>query len=393
MTVQLAVDLTDQQNKLAGYINAKANVAKYVAALQNTDISGVNFKTLPSDIQSKLPADPAVLLQTVNANLTTAKQHGQFWSNTIQPGLTSIPQAIINFNSQFQAEMALILPLVQSLLVTPDPDKRTELVELFNGLLGKIKEQTDAIATEITNLQTFNTEVTGDHGNFSSGNNQFAAIQQFEQSNITALNTAIKGLDDTISTLNTAITAESVAVGASVALIVGGGIGMASAETGVGAVVGCICLVVGMIGLGVAVGELISSIEQKQEAQQKEAFDQLEVSLLTVQVQALNTAESALGTLVTQSQLAMQSVQVILDTWATLSAKISAVVTDLNDSEKAIGDIMSLVDLQTAQTQWNQLETFAGQMQDFEQSLFAQPPVVAKLSPMNVTIPASASAV
>jgi hypothetical protein len=125
MTLKLATDVTDQQNKLAGYLNAKANVAKYVAALQNTDISGVNFTALPGDLQKKLPADPVVLLQQVNANLAIAKQHGQFWSNEIQPDLTKIPQAIINYNSQFQAELAIMLPLVNDLLAVDDPKSAT----------------------------------------------------------------------------------------------------------------------------------------------------------------------------------------------------------------------------------------------------------------------------
>ncbi len=384
MTVQLATNVTDQQNKLAGYINAKANVAAYVAALQSTDISGVSFNTLPKDIQSKLPADPTVLLQQVNANLTIAKQHGQFWSNEIQPNLTAIPQAIINYNSQFQVEMGLILPLVTDLLSKEDPAKRKEVTQLFQGLLEKIGEQQTALNGEIANLKTFNTEVTADHGNFSSANNQFALIQQFEQANITALNSAISGLDDAISALNKAITAEAVALGVSVALIAGGAIGLANAETGVGLVAGAVCMVVGMIGVGVSAGYLISSIEKKQEAEQEKAFDQLEVNELTVQVQALNTTEKALSALVIQSQLAMESVQVILDTWATLSAKLEAVVTDLNDSEKHIGDIMSLVDLNTAQTQWGQLQTFAEQMQGFDQAVFANPPVTLTLQPMAV---------
>lgn len=384
MPVQLATNVADQQNKLAGYLNAKANVASYVAALQSTDISGVNFKTLPKDIQSKLPADPTVLLQQVNANLTTAKQHGQFWSNEIQPNLTAIPQAIINYNSQFQVEMGLILPLVTDLLSKDDPAKRTEVTQLFQGLLEKIGEQQTALDGEIAKLKTFNTEVTSDHGNFSSANNQFALIQQFEQANITALNSAISGLDDAISALNKAITAEAVALGVSVGLIAGGAIGLANAETGVGLVAGAVCMVVGMIGVGVSAGYLISSIEKKQKAEQDKAFDQLEVNELTVQVQALNTTEKALSALVIQSQLAMESVQVILDTWATLSAKLEAVVTDLNDSEKHIGDIMSLVDLNTAQTQWGQLQTFAEQMQDFDQAVFANPPVTLTLQPMAV---------
>ncbi len=372
------------QDQLVGYLNAKANVARYVAALQSTDISGVNFKTLPPDIEAKLPEDPATLLETVREHLTTAKSHGQFWSNDIQPALTAVPQAVINFNTQFQAELTLIEPLVQALLDQDDPAKRAELKELFGGLLGKIAEQQGAIATEITNLKQFNTDLTGDHTNFSSANDAFAAIQQFEEANITALDAAIKGLDAVISALNKAIIAEGVALGVSVGLIAGGAIGLASAETGVGLVVGAVCIVAGMIGVGVAAGELISSIEKEQEAEQKLAFDQLEVNELTVQVKALNTVEDALGNLVTESQSAMASVQAILDTWATLSAKVQAVVTDLDDAEQAIGNIMSLVDLETAKTQWAQLETFATQMQGFEDVVLSGPAQTLALPAMTV---------
>lgn len=377
------------QDQLVGYLNAKANVARYVAALQNTDISGVNFKALPKDIQDKLPDDPATLLATVRDHLATAKTHGQFWSNDIQPALTSVPQAVINFNTQFQEELKVIEPLVSDLIDHDDPAKRTELQQLFNGLLGKIAEQQGDIATEISNLKQFNTDLTGDHTNFSSANSEFTAIQQFEEANIKALNQAIAGLDEAISALNKAITAEAVALGVSVGLIAGGAIGLASAETGVGLVVGAVCIVVGMIGVGVAVGELISSIQKKQQAEQAEAFDQLEVSELTVQVQALNTVEAALGNLVTESQTAMASVQVILDTWTTLSVKIQAVVTDLDDSEKAIGDIMSLVDLTTAKDQWAQLETFATQMQGFESVVLAPSAQTLPLYPMRVPVAAA----
>ncbi|MPY24513.1 HBL/NHE enterotoxin family protein [Shewanella psychropiezotolerans] len=375
------------KEKLAGYVNAKANVARYVTALQNTNISGVNFKVLPKDIQDKLPENPATLLKTVNTNLATAKNHGLYWSNEIQPNLTFIPQTIINYSTQFKIEVGIINPLLVALSAKDDPAKRAEVKELLQGLLAKIEAQQTSITTEMTKLKKFNTDVTDDHNNFSKANGTFAAIQTFEKANIKSLNTAITGLDSAISSLNTAITAEAIAVGASVGLIAGGGLLMANVEaTPAAEIAGACIMVVGMIGLGVSIGELVSSIDKKQAAEQKKAFDQLEVTELTVQVQALNTVETALKTLVTQSKLAMSSVQVILDTWATLSAKISAVIADLENTEKKIGDIMSIVDLDTAVEQWGQLQTFANQMQAMDSAVLAKPATTMKLNNVGVKV-------
>ena len=383
--VQLATNVQDQESKLAAYVNAKAQVAGYVAALQNTDLSGVSFTDLPPDL--KLPGDPKTLLATVKTNLATAKQHGQNWSNNIQPNLTNIPQAIINYGTTFQSTMTLMTPLLTDLFANPnDTQSRKEVMALFQGLLTAIGDQQTALAAEMTLLQQFNTDVTTDHGNFSSGNNQFAAIVAVEEADLKTLNDSIMSLNSLISTLNKAITIEEIALGVSSALVVGGAIGLANAETGVGLIAGGASIVVGLVGIGVSAHFLVESIMARQAAQQQENFDKQEVDALTVQIQALNTAEMALGSLVTQSVAAMAAVQVILDTWATLGAKITAVVNDLNNSETNIGSIVSLVDLNTANTQWGQLQTFADQMQGFESTLYAAPTQTITLPPMNVKV-------
>jgi hypothetical protein len=380
----LAPDANDHKAKLAGYINAKCNVAAYVHALQNIDLSGINFKTLPKDLQKKLPEDPAVLLGQVQKNLGIAKSHGLDWSNNIQPDLTKIPLAIIDYGTLFIEAIKEIRPLVNDPDIDNDPAKRKMLVDLFNALLQSINDQQTSVANEIDKLKLFNKNVTDDHGNFSSANKQFQIIDQFEEENIKELQAAIAGLDSVISTLNKKITVEAVAVGASVALMAGGALGLAFAATGVGAVVGGLSLAIGMIGLGVSLGFLISDIEKKQRAQQEESFDKLEVTELSIQVQALHSTEDSVGKLVTMSAQAVSSVQVILDTWATLNAKIQSVLTDLNDAEKHVKDVVSLLDLDTATDLWQQLATFAGQMQEFESKSFGQAPATLKLKPMVV---------
>ncbi len=359
----LAVDVNQTKTDLASYVNAKCVVSSYVASLLNTNISGVVFNDLPEDLAKQLPEDPKVILDTLKGQLATAREHGLTWSNTIEPGLTSIPQSIINYNSQFQVEYNYIRPLVQDLIANPsDQAKRTEVLQLFQGLLDNLNTQETSIVNEMNLIRQFNTDIHSDSLNFSDANSSFEAIRVWEQANIDALNAEIKAINDVIKALDTEITVTAIAAGASVA-ITAGGVYLMVTSGPVGAIVGAVVTVVGMIGVGVSVGFLISAIEEKAEEESKKAKDQLEVTLLTQQVTALDAVETTLGSLVEKAGAAEAAVQVILDTWGTLQAKLEAVIKDLEDSEKHIGDIMSLVDLDTAKDQWAQLQEFAEAMQ------------------------------
>jgi len=360
------MDVNQTKDDLASYVNAKCVVSSYVAGLLNTDISGVVFNDLPDDLKKQLPEDPKVILDRLKGQLATARGHGLTWSNTIEPGLTSIPQAIINYNTQFYVEYDYIRPLLQALIDNPaDQEKRKEVTQLFQGLLNKLNEQETSIVDEMNLIKQFNIDIHNDSLNFSNANGDFEAIRVWEKANIDALNSVITALNEEISALNKEITATAITAGVSVA-ITGGGIYLMVTGGPVGAIVGAVISVVGMIGVGVSVGFLIASIEKKAEEQSKLAKDQLEVTLLTQQVTALNSVEATMGSLVEQSHAAEAAVQVILDTWATLKVKLEAVITDLEDSEKAIGDIMSLIDLDTAKDQWAQLQDFAIAMQELK---------------------------
>lgn len=358
-----AIDVKKTKDDLASYVNAKTVVSSYVTALTNTDISGVTFKDLPSDLKKQLPADPKTILATLQKELKTARGHGMTWLNDIEPDLTKIPQAIINYNTQFQAECGLMMPLIDDLIINPDDKaKRTELTDLFKGLLDNLNNQEKDITGEMGLIKQFNTDIHGDSLNFSNANKDFDAIRTWEESNIKILNGAITQIDGAISALQKEITATAISTGVSAAVI-GVGIGLIASGGVVKPIIGAIIMVVGFVGIGMSVAFLISSINELVEEQSEKAKDQLEVTLLTQQVVALDSVEKITGKLVDQSKSAEQAVQIILDTWGTLKVKLEAVIDDLENSEKHIGDIMSKVDLETAQTQWGQLQEFAEAMQ------------------------------
>ncbi|WP_027179763.1 HBL/NHE enterotoxin family protein [Maridesulfovibrio bastinii] len=366
-TVNLDLDIDNSQDDLAEYQNAKTVVTSYVQALNNTDISGVAFQHLPEKLQKELPADPKDILATLRTELDAAKEHGMNWSNNIAPDLTAIPQGLINYGTTFQTLYETMRPILVYLIDNPEaPDykkKKDDVIKYFKGLLETLEDQKSAIDAEREDIEQFNTDINVDSSNFSSRNQDFEVIRQFEEDNIKILNDEIKALNSIIDSLNTEITATAISAGASVG-VCAAGIGLIATGGTVKPIVGAVVLVVGMVGVGLSVGFLISAINEKTEEQSKLSKDKLEVSLLTQQCVALTSVETALSTLVDKSKAAVKSVQVILDTWATLQAKLEAVIDDLEKSERHIGDILSVPDLDIANKQWGQLMTFAQAMQN-----------------------------
>jgi hypothetical protein len=348
----LQVDVDQQKDDLAGYLTARAMVSSYVAGVQKVTLGGINFNTLPADIQSKLPADPATLLKTLQGNLDIAQKNALQWSNNIEPNLTDIPQAIINFNAKFKASSDSILAWVEELANGNDSHK-SQLLMTLSWLVTQIDAQTTLINGEMDLISAF------------------GILYTYEEASITNLTNAIKGLQDALDAENKAITASAIAAGVGGGLMVAGGIGLATAETGVGLVVAGICIIVGLAAVIAGIVELVKAINEKVETQNKINEDQTAVSLLTLQATALQSVETFLGKLVTLSEQAIAAVQVILDTWGTLRAKIVAVHDDLAAAQGSdLGTIAAVFDVSAAQDQWSQLQNFAMDMQTYAERNF-----------------------
>ncbi len=369
-TGPLQIDLTQQKNDLAGYLTARANVSAYVAGVQQVSMPNIDFGKLPSDIAKKLPADPNKLYAAVQTNLKTAQANALNWSNNIEPNLTEIPQAIINFNAKFQSASSSISTWLGELAGGNDANKGV-LLQTLSWLIAQIDAETASINAEIKLIQDFNTQLTTDHSNFSSSNSSFAALYNYEEASIKTLNDAISGLKDALKAENKAITASAIAAGVGGGLMVAGGIGLATAETGVGLVVAGVAIIVGLAAAIAGIVELVKAINAKVKTENEINQDQTAVTLLAAQASALLQVETSLKELVDLSSQALAAVQVILDTWGTLRAKISAVHDDLANAQgKDLGKITAVFDVNAAETQWADLQKFAGNMQTYVQRNF-----------------------
>lgn len=92
------------------------------------------------------------------------------------------------------------------------------------------------------------------------------------------------------------------------------------------------------------------------------------------QVAALQGITNSIDSLVQANEAATQAISSVLDTWATLSLKLTSVSADQKKAEaKDVPAIIETLDLQAAQTAWQQLVTFAEGMQKSAQTITVQP--------------------
>ncbi|MEH6517819.1 MAG: HBL/NHE enterotoxin family protein [Halioglobus sp.] len=361
----LQKDVTKTKNDLAGYLTARAKVSSYVAGVKYASLPDIEFEKLPQDIQVKLPADPQKVLDQVKANLAIAQKNALCWSNDIEPDLTAIPQAIINFNEKFKVSSTDISQWLGE-LASGNTANKENLQETLLWLIGVINDQQTNIQAEMTLIKKFNTQLTADHANFSASNGSFAELYTFEEASIKNLQNAISGLKDALKAEDKAITASGIAAGVGGGLMVAGGIGLASAETGVGLVVAGICIIVGLAAAIAGIVELVKAINAKVKTQTELNVDEAAVSILSVQAAVLLSVDDALKELVELAESAMAAVQVILDTWGTLAVKIQAVHDGLKNADgKDFGKITAVFDIGAAITQWSELTDFAGKMQTY----------------------------
>lgn len=366
----LQQNVTETKNKLAGYLTARGRVSAYVAGVQKASLPDIKFEKLPPEIQVKLPADPQEMLDQVRANLKTAQTNALLWSNDIEPGLTAIPQAIINFNDKFKTSAASVTQWLGE-LAGGNTKNKALLLTTLKWLIDVIDYQQTSIQAEMTLIRKFNTQLTTDHSNFSSSNGSFAALYTFEEASIANLQTAIKGLKDALKAEDKAITASAIAAGVGGGLMVAGAIGLATAETGVGLVVAGVAIIVGLAAAITGIVELVKAINAKVQTQNDINTDETAVSLLSAQATVLLAVEDALKDLVDLAESAMAAVQVILDTWGTLAAKIQAVHDDLfAASDKDLGQITAVFDINAASAQWDELTEFATNMQIYVEANF-----------------------
>ncbi|HUZ00797.1 MAG TPA: HBL/NHE enterotoxin family protein [Thermomicrobiaceae bacterium] len=353
---QLAPDTTGTQQQLTTTVNANAVITAYSHALQY-----VVIQQLPNQ---------GSWFDTFNANLKLAQQHAQVWVETLGPEVfATIPQAIINYGNTFTAATQDILGILQQIQGVPTQQQQDDINNLINAVLVELQAQQTTLSDVYQQLQTFMQTVQADHTALATGQNSAQAQVQIDETQLAKIQAKINSIQQQIQSDSQKALMSEIGLGVAIFVTVAA-IALTVATGGIAAP---IAIGVGVLGIGAAIaGTVIFNQDVSQDfddlyAQQKALSDE------QAQVSGLIGITNAINSLVTANEAATQALSDVLDTWQVLEQKLKAVVTDLQNAEAPnIPAIIESLDIQTAQTAWNQLVTFATSMQTSAESITVQ---------------------
>ena len=251
--------------------------------------------------------DPPAWFAPIQNNLTAAQGHAQNWLEKICPAVTAdVPQGIINFNDTFQSKSEQILEVLQAIENDggqPTAQQRATIDALFGDLAIAISDQEKTVGSMQTSIKAYSSDVKTDQDRLAS---DLGAVSERFVNGHAWVQQMTAAIGDTFLDCN---------------------------------VLGpCIAIAEINLNISVKVGGIGS-----------------DPSLIT-----LVFAKAILENQINNSQAAQRAIQDVLGTWTTLKFKNEAVLSDLNDAQDSqYINVLSQVDVKTAQAQWRQLADFA----------------------------------
>jgi len=357
-TPGMAPDTQATKDTLTTSTNANFLITAYAHALLNTQIVKISGQGSWYD--------------TFNANLLVAQQHAQLWVETLGPQVFgTVPQAIINYSNTFTLATNDILDILSKIQGVPTAAQQTQINQLIDAVLAQLTEEQTTIQQIQASLQNFATDVQNDHTNLLTGQNSAEQQVLIDQTELAKIQAKINGIQDKIKSDSQKAMYSEIGLGVAIFVMV---VGIALAVATGGATAPLVVAGVGLLGIGGAIaGTVIFSQDVSKD------YDDLSVQMQAYsdeqkQVAALQGITNSIDSLVQANEAATQAISSVLDTWATLSIKLTSVSADLQKAEaKDVPAIIESLDLQAAQAAWNQLVDFAQGMQKSAQSITVQP--------------------
>lgn len=342
-TTQTLTDATNAFTQVTAYANAIANIVLQPA-------------TTP----------PETWFTTLDTALKSAQAHCTTWTETIGPGMSStIPQALIDYGSLFTASCDDIISTLVNSKYEPDSDDRNTILGDIQTLLDFMATQTTAVATLQTQFTKFQSDVLADHTALTTGAGDAQKALNLDNETIATINATIAQLHADIAAASMKATASEIGIGLSI--FVGLCAVVAVVATG-GAAAPIVVGVVAVVGLGAAIGTTVVYTQQVVSDMAKLQEQQDELSTDQAQATALQSILTTTQTIVTANEAASAALTTLAQVWKDLTTKLTAVQTDLTNAHKAgdgktFGAHAVKIWTSDAEKQWNQMITFATNMQ------------------------------
>lgn len=374
----LAPDTQATTDTLTDQYNANNTITAYCHALLNIQLT---WNTQTQGTQPQWFTD-------LSAGLVVAQQHANLWLVGVPnpPGggaaipplgptiFSTIPQSIIDYGNTFNLATNNILSIINSLppSTPPTATQQAEINSLIDAILVTLQSQHSTIASVQTQLSAFASLVQDDHTTLLTGQNAAQAAVQLDMNQITTINAQIALVQTQIQSDSKLALSSEISLGVGIFMVV---VGIALAVATDGAAAPLVLTGVGVLTTGAAIaGTVIFSKAVNDDLNKLYAL-QAQLSDEQRQVSALNGIINSVNALVQANEAATKAISDVENMMSVLIAKLQSVQQDLQNAEAAnVPAIIEALNIQAAQLAWQQLVTFATNMQT--NAITVQQPIV-----------------
>jgi hypothetical protein len=350
----LQFDVQAAKEQLTQLLRDRVAAEGSIFNVQTVDFEPVLFP----DLQTASGNEQA-LFEEMNAVLVRAKSHCQTWSNDVQPKLTAIPQAAINYASILDSALPLVLAELRAA-----PPNRAQLRALFAGLATAIETQAASVRAVAPLLRSLESSFAADAADFSNRHAPFRELEDLDQKNIEAARAAIGKLQAMIAEFDEEIGVDTIENKKEI------GVGRTSLKNGAesnqaGRLAGVTSGLIMFVSVISRIQEMVALIEQRLQKARESAEYETELGSLTAQLLALDTTAAALSAADTAAGGLIATVNHIIDGWKQHASGVAEVIAQLS-GDQPVAEILSEFDLERTQSEWDELRTFATQWQTME---------------------------
>lgn len=244
----------------------------------------------------------------VQAAITTSQAHSKTWLHTLCPAVTlGLPADIVGFSKTFKAESTKILTVLNKVgSGASTPAQKQAVANALTAILADTQKFADKAASVKAQIAAYTEHLVADVDALGEAT---ATLEQ----HLTDGNQYVQKLKQVYS--ENFVTVE----------------GNLSP-----------CNVIVMVDMDISVKVTMTGAP--------------------MQAVAIVIAQTLVGAVDQNVKQAMPAVQVVMDSWGTLQAKIAAVLTDLDGVSTDIAGFLKQFDLQAAQDQWDALGIYANEL-------------------------------